>query len=261
MNEAVICEPLRTPVGRYGGVFRDIPAVDLAATVLRALVERGLDPAAVDDVIFGQCYPSGEAPAIGRVAALDAGYPVEVTGLQVDRRCGSSLQAVAYAAMSVQTGACEVVVAGGAESMSQVELYSTQARWGSRGEGLMLHDRLVRARVTAGGRDHPVPGGMLETAENVGAEHGIEREAQDRLALRSHQRAVAAQQSGRFDEEIVQVDVPQRRGEALAVRRDEHCADTALGRLRRVLPPPATRGATVTPATPAVGTTPRRPAW
>jgi acetyl-CoA C-acetyltransferase len=231
-------------------MFKDVPAVDLAATVLRGLLERsGIDPAEVDDVLFGQCYPNGEAPAIGRVAALDAGFPVEVPGLQLDRRCGSSLQAVAYAAMQVQTGASDLVVAGGAESMSQVELYSPQARWGSRREGLMLHDRLARARVTAGGHNHPVPGGMLETAENVRVEHKIEREAQDRLALRSHQRAVAAQEDGRFAEEIVPVEVPQRRGDPVEIDRDEHPrADTsleALGRLRPVMGR-SVEGATVT---------------
>lgn len=238
LDDALICESVRTPVGRYGGVFKDVPAVSLAATALRGLVDRaGIDPGEVDDVIFGQCYPNGEAPAIGRVAALDAGFPVETPGLQLDRRCGSGLQAVAYAAMQVQTGVSDLVVAGGAESMSQVELYSTEARWGSRGEGLMLHDRLARARVTAGGRDHPVPGGMLETAENVRADHGIEREAQDRLALRSHQRAVAAQEDGRFAEEIVPVEVTPRRGDPILVDRDEHPrADTTLEALARLRP-------------------------
>jgi acetyl-CoA C-acetyltransferase len=238
MREAVICEPLRTPVGRFGGVFKDVPAVDLAATVLRGLVERtGIDPGAVDDVLFGQCYPNGEAPAIGRVAALDAGFPVEVPGLQLDRRCGSGLQSIVYAAMQVQTGASDVVIAGGAESMSQVEHYSTQARWGVRAGGMMLADRLVRSRETAGGRDHPVPGGMLETAENVRADYAVGREDQDRLALRSHQRAVAAQEDGRFAEEIVPVTVPQRRGDPLVVDRDEHPRpDTSLEKLASLRP-------------------------
>ncbi|MDQ1674194.1 MAG: acetyl-CoA C-acetyltransferase, partial [Frankiaceae bacterium] len=206
LRDAVICSPLRTPVGRYGGMFKDLPAQKLAATILTAIVERaGLDPARIDDVVFGQCYPSGEAPALGRVAALDAGRGSEVPGLQLDRRCGSSLQAVIYATMAVQTGACDVVIAGGAESMSQVELYSGQARWGSRGDGLMLHDRLARARETAGGEHFPVPGGMLETAENLRDEYDIGREEQDELALSSHLRAVAAQQDGRFAAEIVPV--------------------------------------------------------
>ncbi|HUN37321.1 MAG TPA: acetyl-CoA C-acyltransferase, partial [Trebonia sp.] len=107
MQDAVICEPLRTAVGRYGGALKDVTPTELGATVLRALVDRtGIDPSVVDDVIWGQCYPNGEAPAIGRVVALDAGLPISVPGLQLDRRCGSGLQAVLDAAMRVQTGAC-----------------------------------------------------------------------------------------------------------------------------------------------------------
>ncbi|MDA8148902.1 MAG: beta-ketoacyl synthase N-terminal-like domain-containing protein, partial [Actinomycetota bacterium] len=133
MREAVVCDPLRTAVGGFGGVLRDVPAAELAATVVKALVDRSGIPAdRIDDVVFAQGYANGEAPAIGRVAALDAGLPVTVPGLQIDRRCGSGLQAVAYAAMQVQTGVSEVVVAGGAESMSQAEYYSTATRWGAR---------------------------------------------------------------------------------------------------------------------------------
>src|SRR5436305_2164211 len=165
MRDAVICEPVRTPVGRYGGMFKDVPAVDLAAAVVTELLQRtGIAGEDIDDVIFGQCYPNGEAPAAGRVAALDAGLPIEVPGLQLDRRCGSGLQAVLDAAMRVQTGVAGVVIAGGAESMSQVEYYSQAIRWGARGSDATLHDRLNRARETAGGASYPVPGGMLETA-------------------------------------------------------------------------------------------------
>ena len=232
-RDAVICEPIRTAIGRAGGMFRDVPAVQLGATVLRALVERtGIDAAEIDDVVFGQCYPSGEAPAIGRVAALDAGFPVDVPGIQLDRRCGSGLQAVAYAAMQVQTGVADVVVAGGAESMSQVEFYSTDMRYGAGGTGVHLHDRLTRARVTAGGEHHPVPGGMIETAENLRREYSIPREEQDLLALSSHQRAVAAQLDGRFAEEIVPVTVS---GEEIVT--DEHPRpDSSLERLARLRP-------------------------
>ncbi|HSZ14879.1 MAG TPA: acetyl-CoA C-acetyltransferase [Solirubrobacteraceae bacterium] len=238
-RDAVICQPLRTPVGRFGGVLRDVGAASLAATVIRELVARtGLRGEHVDDVIMGQCYASGEAPALGRVAALDAGLGVDVPGLQIDRRCGSGLQAVLYACMQVQTGAAELVLAGGADSMSQAEFYSTRPRWGVKSGAIRLEDRLERARVSAGGVNHPVPGGMLETAENVRREYGIEREAQDELALRSHERAVAAQQSGAFAEEIVPVAVPRTGGEEL-VAVDEHPrADTtleALGRLRAIM--------------------------
>jgi len=222
MREAVICEPLRTPVGRYGGVFKDIPAADLAATVLRELVRRsGISGSDVDDVIFGQCYPNGEAPAIGRVAALNAGLPVTVPGLQLDRRCGSGLQAVIDAAMRVQTGICDLVIAGGAESMSQAEHYALGLRFGLRGDSTSLSDRIARGRVTAGGRDYPVPGGMLETAENLREQYAITREAQDQLALVSNQRAVAAHQQGRFDDEMVPVTISTRRGKVV-VNKDEH---------------------------------------
>jgi len=234
-RDAVICQPLRTPVGRFGGVFRDVGAAALAATVIRELVSRtGLRGEDVDDVIMGQCYASGEAPAIGRVAALDAGLPVDVPGLQVDRRCGSGLQAVLYGCMQVQTGAAELVLAGGVDSMSQAEFYSTRPRWGVKSGAIRLEDRLERARVSAGGVNHPVPGGMLETAENVRRQYGIRRDEQDELALRSHERAVAAQRSGAFAQEIVAVPV----GDGV-VDTDEHPrADTtleALGRLRAIM--------------------------
>jgi acetyl-CoA C-acetyltransferase len=237
MPEAVICEPLRTAVGGYGGVFKTVPATELAATVLRTLLDRtGIDPATVDDVIFGQCYPNGEAPAFGRVAALDAGLPVHVPGLQLDRRCGSGLQAVIDAAMRVQTGVADLVIAGGAESMSQAEHYALGLRWGLRGDGTELMDRIARGRVTAGGRDHPVPGGMLETAENLRREYGISREAQDELAVRSHQRAVAAQRESRFKDEIVPVEVSGRRGNTV-VEVDEHPRpDSTLERLAGLRP-------------------------
>ncbi|WP_405181928.1 acetyl-CoA C-acetyltransferase [Nocardia sp. NBC_01377] len=222
MRDAVICEPLRTPVGRYGGMFKDVPAADLASSVLRELVRRtGIDGADVDDVLFGQCYPNGEAPGIGRVAALDAGLPVTVPGLQLDRRCGSGLQAVIDAAMRIQTGICDLVVAGGAESMSQAEHYALGLRFGLRGNSTQLADRIGRGRVTAGGKYYPVPGGMLETAENLRREYSVSRQAQDELAVISHRRAIAAQESGRFAGEIVPITVSTRKGEVV-LDRDEH---------------------------------------
>jgi acetyl-CoA C-acetyltransferase len=234
VRDAVICEPLRSPVGRFGGVFREVPATDLAAEVIRELVRRtGISADDIDDVILGQCYPSGEAPAIGRVAALDAGLPVTVPGLQLDRRCGSGLQAVLLAAMQIQTGVAELVIAGGVESMSQAEFYAPNVRWGTRGDSIDFVDRLARGRVTAGGRHHPVPGGMLETAENLRREYAIGRREQDELAVRSHQRAVLAQRSGVFAEEIVPVPVPSGQ----VVDTDEHPrADTTIEALSALRP-------------------------
>jgi acetyl-CoA C-acetyltransferase len=224
MDDIVICEPIRTPVGRYGGVFSSLSAVDLASHTLSELVRRaGLDEGDVDDVVLGNCYPSGENPAIGRIAALDAGLGIGVPGVQIDRRCGSGLQAVLYAAGQVATGAAKVVVAGGAESMSNVEHYALGLRTGVKGGSIELMDRLVRARETAGGKDHPVPGGMLETAENLRREYAISREEQDEFALRSQQRAAAAHEEGRFADELVPVSVPGRRGTPdVVVDRDEH---------------------------------------
>jgi acetyl-CoA C-acetyltransferase len=237
MRDAVICEPLRTPVGGFGGVFRDVPPERLAATVIEALVQRTALPAKqIDDVILGQGYPNGEAPAIGRVAALNAGLGIEVPGLQIDRRCGAGLQAIMLGCMQVQTGASELVLAGGAESMSQAEFYATGIRWGVKGGGVELADRLARPRVTAGGERHPIEGGMIETAENLRRDYGISRADQDELALRSHQRAVAAEEDGTFAEEIVPVTVKTRKQE-LVIERDEHPrADTTLERLAALKP-------------------------
>ena len=238
MRAALICEPLRTPVGRFGGVFRDLAVTELATTVIKELVARTqLPPDSVDDVILGQGYANGEAPALGRIAALDAGLPVEVPGVQVDRRCGSGLQAVLDAAMQVQTGVADLIIAGGAESMSQAELYSTGLRWGARSGGAMLEDRLVRGRVTAGGINYPVPGGMIETAENLRREYAIPRAEQDELALRSHRRAVAAQQNGTFAEEIVPVEIRDRKNGTRTIDRDEHPrADASLETLASLRP-------------------------
>jgi acetyl-CoA C-acetyltransferase len=223
VRDAVICEPLRTPVGGFGGSLRDVPAQELAASVIRALMERtGLPPESVEDVLLGHCYPTMDAPAIGRVAALDAGLPVTASGLQIDRRCGSGLQAVLYAAMQVQSGASDLVLAGGAESMSNAPFYSTAMRWGVKaGPGVLLQDGLARGRVTAGGQNHPVPGGMLETAENLRREYKISREEQDEYSVRSHQRAAAAAEAGRFADEIVPITVKGRKSDTV-VDRDEH---------------------------------------
>jgi acetyl-CoA C-acetyltransferase len=237
VREAVICEPLRTAVGGFGGVFRDVPPTELAATVIRELLARTSLPAhGIDDVILGQCYPNGEAPAIGRVAALDAGLPTEVPGVQLDRRCGSGLQAILLACMQVETGVADVLLAGGVESMSQAEFYAMGLRWGVRGGAVRLEDRLARPRVTAGGIHHPVPGGMIETAENLRLRYAIPRSEQDEIALRSHRLAVSARDGATFREEIVPVRV-EGRSEERVIDRDEHPrADTTLERLAALRP-------------------------
>ncbi|MFS0895776.1 acetyl-CoA C-acetyltransferase [Mycolicibacterium litorale] len=237
MRDAVICEPVRTPIGRYGGMFRSLTAVELGVTALQGLLTRtGVAPEAVEDVIVGHCYPSTEAPAIGRVIALDAGLPVTVPGMQIDRRCGSGLQAVLQAAMQVASGDNDLVVAGGAESMSNVVFHSTDMRWGGARGGITVHDALTRGRTTAGGKNHPVPGGMIETAENLRREYGITREEQDELAVSSHRRAVTAQKDGLLAETIVPVTVRTRAGEQI-VDTDEHPrADTSVESLAKLKP-------------------------
>lgn len=237
MRTAVICEPVRTPIGRYGGMFASLTAVELGVAALQGLLQRtGVQPDAVDDVVLGHCYPSPEAPAIGRVVALDAGLPITVPGMQIDRRCGSGLQAVIQAALQVGSGNSDLVIAGGAESMSNVAFHSTDMRWGGARGGITVHDGLARGRVTAGGRFHPVPGGMLETAENLRRQYNISRTEQDELAVRSHQKAVAAQDSGVLAEEIIAVTVSSRAGEQV-ISTDEHPrADTSVEALAKLRP-------------------------
>jgi len=222
MRRAAIVAPLRTPIGAFGGTLRAMPVGDLAATVIRAVVERSaIDPARIDDVVFAQSYANGETPCVGRWAALHAGLPVQVPGMQLDRRCGGGLQAVATAAMMVQSGAADVVLAGGVESMSNVEHYTTDVRWGKRSGSVTLHDRLDRGRE----RSQPVErfgviSGMIETAENLARDFEIRREDADAFALRSHQRAAAAWNEGRFEDEVVAVSVPRPKGEPAMFARD-----------------------------------------
>ncbi|MDH6282634.1 acetyl-CoA C-acetyltransferase [Prescottella agglutinans] len=242
MIRAALVAPVRTAVGRFGGALADVPAVSLATAVIKETVARsGIDPELIEDVAMGQSYANSEAPCIGRWAALDAGLPVSVAGLQTDRRCGTGLQALITAAMMVQTGAANVVLAGGVESMSNVEHYTTGARWGARSGGLQLHDRLDR------GRERSQPewrfgkiSGMIETAENVAALCGITREESDAMAAESHRRAHTAWEEGRFDDEIVPVETTDRKGNVTVFARDEgirpESTPESLGKLRSVVP-------------------------
>ena len=239
MRDAAIVSPVRTPVGGFGGSLRGVPAEELGALVIRELLARtGVDPERVDDVVLGQSYPSGENPAIGRLCSLKAGLPIDVPGYQLDRRCASGLQAVLNAAMLVQTGNADVVVAGGVESMSGVEYYTTAARWGGRFGSMELHDRLMRARERSSPDERFGPiSGMLETAENLATKYEISREEQDEYALASHRKAVAAQDEGKFADEIVPVPVPQRRGDPVMFDADEGPRrDTSMEKLARLRP-------------------------
>ncbi len=223
MRRAAIIAPVRTPVGKFLGSMASVPVETLAAAVVKAVVARsGIDPARIEDVVFAQSYANGETPCIGRWAALAADLPIEVPGSQVDRRCGGGLQAIVNAAMMVQTGAADVVIAGGVESMSNVEYYTTDMRGGARAGSVTLHDRLERGRE----RSQPVErfgkiSGMIETAENLAREHNISRDASDAYAAQSHARAVAAWARGAFDQELVPISVPQRKGDPILVNRDE----------------------------------------
>jgi len=239
MRRAAIVSPLRTAVGAFGGTLRPLKMEDLGTTILTALAERsGIDVERIDDVIFGHAYGSGEAPALGRWCALNAGWPLSVGGMEMERRCGSGLMAISTAAMMVQTGAADVVVAGGAESMSNCEFYSTESRWGSKSGSITLYDRLERGRI----RSQPehrfgVIKSMMETADNLAADYGITREQADEYAMGSQRRAAAAWAEGKFANELVPISVPQRRADPLIFDRDEGIReDTNMESLARLKP-------------------------
>lgn len=251
-TDIVICNPKRTAVGRYGGAFVGVPVQDLAGAVVNAVIEEsGIDTSAIDDVIFGQAGPNGAAPALGRIISLDnqlGDGGVSVPGMQLDRRCGSGLQAVATAAAHVAAGAADVIIAGGAESMSNTEYtVDGKIRWGAKGGTMQFVDRLQEGREKAGGKHHPIPGGMIETAENLREEYSVSRERQDALAAESHRRAAAAQEAGNFAAEIVPVEVPQRKGDPVVVDKDEHIRPgTTEEQLAKLRPVMKMKGASVT---------------
>jgi acetyl-CoA C-acetyltransferase len=247
LKRAAIVAPLRTPVGTFGGSLRDVPVEDLGAGIVNAVVEEsGVDPERIDDVVFAQSYANSEVPCVGRWLALNAGLPVSVPGMQLDRRCGGGLQALITSAMMVQTGGTDAVMAGGIESMSRIEYYSTTNRWGKRAGNSVLFDRLDRGRERSQpeGRFGKISG-MIETAENLARDFGLTREAADEYAARSHERAAAAWAAGKFDDEVVPVSVPQRKGDPIVFAMDEgirpDSTAESLSRLRTVTP-----GGTVT---------------
>ncbi len=240
MRRVAIVSPIRTAVGKFQGGLSSMTAGDLGAVILRALVERTkLDPERVDDVIFAQGYGNGEAPCIARWSLLAADFPISVPGYQLDRRCGSGLQAIIDAAMMIQTGAADVVIAGGVESMSNTEYYSLEMRNGARAGPVTMHDRLARGRVMS----QPISrfgviSGMIETADNLARDYGITREQSDEYAVMSHQRATKAWAEGKFDDELVKVAVPQKKGDPVIFEKDEGFRPDAtlesLGKLRAI---------------------------
>ena len=225
LREAWIVEAVRTPVGRYGGALAGVRPDDLAATVLEAVVARsGIDPSIIDDVILGCANQAGEDNRnIARMALLIAGLPVEVAGQTVNRLCGSGLQAVASAAQAIAVGDADVVIAGGVESMSRAPLVTLKPESGFERGNRELVDTTIGWRFVNPVLDAKYPTISLgETAERVAAQWSVSREEQDAFALESQRRAAAAASSGVHAEEIVPVKIPQRKGDAISVDKDEH---------------------------------------
>ena len=225
LREAWIVEAVRTPVGRYGGALAGVRPDDLAATVLEAVVARsGIDPSIIDDVILGCANQAGEDNRnIARMALLIAGLPVEVAGQTVNRLCGSGLQAVASAAQAIAVGDADVVIAGGVESMSRAPLVTLKPESGYERGTRELVDTTIGWRFVNPVLDAKYPTISLgETAERVAAQWNVSREEQDAFALESQRRAAAAVSSGVHAEEIVPVKIPQRKGDAISVEKDEH---------------------------------------
>jgi len=241
MKDAYIVSPLRTPIGKFGGVLASLTAVDLAVKVIQSIVEKtGLDTSTLDEVIIAQSYSSSEAPCIGRYAALAAGLPIEVPGYTLDRRCGSGLQAIINAAMTIQSGNAEAIMVVGVESMSNIEYYSTNMRWGSRAGNVTFFDRLERGRE----RSQPIErfgaiSGMPETADNLARDYNIGREECDAFALQSHQKAQQAWDTGKFKEEVIPLEVKSKK-ESKIIDFDEgiraNSTIESLAKLKTLLP-------------------------
>lgn len=243
MREVVISSIVRTPIGKYCGTLRDIPAFKLAALTFNELVNKsGIKPNQIGDVIMGQAYQNGECANLARVALLSAGWPIEITGVTIDRRCCSGLQSIWFGAMEIQTKNAEIVIAGGAESMSQAEFYlpGQFIKWGMGGSfdskhgfapkghgylsvwGFPFYDRIQRARLMS----QPIErfgelNSMMSWAEIAAKRENISREVADRWSLRSHQKAIAADDSGKFIEEIVPMSISQKKERVFIFDRDE----------------------------------------
>lgn len=246
MNDVVIVSAVRTALGRLGGTLKDVQPEELARVVITAALERsGLDPVAVDEVIFGQTKQSADAANLARVAALRAGFPVEVPAYTVMRQCGSGLQAVANAVQAIRCGEAEIVVAGGVESMSLAPYYLRGARFGFVSGNSVVVDPNTESQPRS--QPYEVYGDLTMglTAENLAEQYEISREEQDAFALRSQERAWAAIESGRFRDEIVPVEAPQKKGPPAVFAADEYPRHTSLEQLA-ALPAVFREGGSVT---------------
>jgi 3-oxoadipyl-CoA thiolase len=238
MSEAVILDALRTPIGRYGGVLASVRPDDLAAHVVRAAVERNeLDPATIDEVYMGCANQAGEDNRnVARMASLLAGLPVEVPGATVNRLCASGLEAAIQGSRQIKVGEADLVLAGGVESMTRAPLVMLKPEQGFPRGNVELADTTLGWRLVNPKMRHSTES-MGETGENVAERYGVSREDQDAFALESHKRAVAATESGRLDDELVTIDVPQPKGEPLTVHADESPRpDTSRERLAKLKP-------------------------
>ena len=231
-TKVYICDAIRTPIGKMGGVFKSLSPLDLAVPLIQHIVSKNTEIAKnLDELIVGQGYGTAEAANTGKALALDAALPDSVCGYSVDRRCASGLQAIIDAMMMIQTGKANLVIAGGAESLSQAPFYSTTLRWGGFGD-INLKDSLKYGRIYANGQKKPIQGGMLETAENLRKQFNISRAAQDELAYQSHMKACKAINAGKFKNEILPLSVKGK-----LIDTDEHPrADTTLDQLSKLKP-------------------------
>ncbi len=238
-TQAFICDAIRTPFGRYGGALSSVRTDDLAALPIKALVQRNakVDWAAVNDVLYGCANQAGEDNRnVARMAALLAGLPAEVSGATINRLCGSGLDAVGTAARAIRAGEAQLLIAGGVESMSRAPFVMPKADTAFSRNNAVYDTTIGWRFVNKLMKEQYGVDSMPETAENVAAQHGIEREAQDRMALASQRKAVAAQQAGFFDSEIVPVTLAQKKGEPVVVSRDEHPRETSLDALAKLKP-------------------------
>lgn len=243
MDDVVIVAATRTPIGSYGGVFKDLRAPSLTVPVMQELIRRsGIDAAMIDDIIWGCCYQrSKDETNLARVAALQAGIPVEVPAITVHRTCTSAMSSMVMGAQAIKCGDAEVILAGGTESMSTVPYTVDEVRWGSQMRHIELRDSMWDGLTQLG-----TGVGMGITAENVAQKYNITRAEQDEIALQSQHRAVKAIKEGRFNDEIVPVLIPQRKGDSVIVNKDEYPKDNMTLEKLAKMPTAFLKGGTVT---------------